>query len=623
MTDAGDEAQIEAADREGTRRQLLPAVVELLALSLFLAASVGFAIITPRLGGPDEDGHLINAIAISRGAMPVPAASTAERVVDGQTVHESAQAHHPPLFYAIVAGANAVFGGDPALLTPIGRGLNVLAGLAALLLLRAAAHRIFPARRAAIAAGIAIAAGSATFTYIMGSFNNEPLAAMMICLSIYLAARALEAPHPRPWMLALGACLGAGLLVKLTAAVIVVPLAILTTLSVLRAPSDRRGQALVSGGAALALAALISAPWFIRNYLLFGTPTFNCAYRPLVHSMGELIFDEWLPAGILALFTLEELLAGTWWPEWLLRDYHTRLADAIFGEITHLSRPIPFLVIAIAPTLVAVFGWVRMLRRRAEDSIDSHEHAMLAVLILIPLVSVLGIVHQTLLVDAHIVRWPGRYAPGFIPPLGMAIGLGVAALLPRRLHGALAVIALVSAMHINASALSRVHSFYEAGAETRVNDTAQLSGQSAVVGGEMAVHAADLPQVRDHLHPVGEGADPCIGRVDPADWYLHHLEAESQRDEDQFRVEGPAFEALVREDRLDRLAGEHLEAALGVGDAGAEDAALHDREHLPRGLAHQRLALLKSRALGGARADGDIRARLNRRHQVLGVLDRC
>lgn len=611
------------------RRRFSPLAigVEICALMLFIVFASLFAVITPRLGAPDEHGHVVYAKAIANGVMPTPSTITEERVIDGRVIYESAQAHHPPVFHALVAAGYVISGRDPQMIAPIGRGLSIIAGIAALLLLRAAAHRTFPDHPLVVAAGLAVVVASATFTYIMGSFNNEPLAVLMICLAIYLCARAMQSERPLRWIIALGVCLGAGLLVKLTTAVIVAPLVAAAVVTARREhaesadASEWRLTAAKYAGFALAMAALLSGPWFIRNQILFGVPTFNCADRPLMTSSLLIIF-EWRAAGLLTALLLEELVAGYWWPEWLLRDYHTLLADLAFSEVTEVSRPLWLLLLLLLPPVLGVIGLRRLLHRQGSGDLDAPGRVMLLVLIALPVASVLGIIHQTLLGDAHIVRWPGRYAPGFIPPMGLVLALGLTALLPRRLHVVLAIVALLVAVHVNMSAAGRVVQFYQGWTGTHEEAAATEPGDSAVLGAQRGVHAADLPQVGDHRYAVGECAHPAVGGVDPADRHLDHLEAEAQGDEDQFGVEGPALEFLVREDGLDRLAGEHLEAALGVGDARAEYASLHDREHLPGGLAQEGLAHLEVRPLGGARADGEVRACLDGGAQISRVLDR-
>ncbi len=601
MLDAGDEPQ--SADRAGggeTGRSAVPAAFEIAAIIIFLAASTTFAVITPRLGGPDERGHALYARAVSHGRLPTPAPQTRVRTeADGRVVYDCAQAHHPPVYYAIVGGIYALTGRQEGALAPIGRGLNIIAGLAALLLIRAAMHRTFPERPYAIAAGLAVAAASSSFTYVMGSFNNDPLAVLAVCAAVYLSVRALQAERPMRWMLAVGACLGAGLLTKLTAAVIVVPVATAAVGAARRVDDgSRRVRAAGLALAALGIAAVISGPWFARNQWLYGTPTFNCSSRPVFHSTGELMRN---PDGgvIVAALTLEELVSGTWWLEWLLRERSSLLASVLYAQgPTAVTRSPWVLVLQVVPLLFAFGGIVRLFRPEGRAALPKgdprHRRAVLTMLVLLPVATTLGITHQTMLVDTHIMRWPGRYVSTMIPPLGMAMGLGLAALLPTRGRGArlrraLPVAVVLAGLIVNWFGVMRAQRLYASEKSDMYFPAAPARRGSAVIGPKVAVHAADVPQVGDHLHAVHEGIHLRVGRVEPSYRDLDDLEAEAERDVDQLGVEGPAVKLLVRKDRLDGLPGEHLEAALGVADVGPEDGALDEREHLPRALTEERL----------------------------------
>ncbi|MGI5817490.1 MAG: glycosyltransferase family 39 protein [Armatimonadota bacterium] len=445
--------------REGKRGLLVGA--EIAALVIFLAASVTYAIITPPLSAPDEDGHTIYARAVSHGVLPNPFAQTGERIgPDGRVIFDCAQAHHPPLFYTVVAGVHMLTGRDPGLLTPIGRGLGVLSGLAALLLMRAAMHRAFDDRPLAVAAGLALAAGSATFAFIMGSFNNETLAVLLVALSVYLAVRAMQSDRPMRWFLALGVTLGAGLLTKLTAAVIIVPLAVAAIGAARRAGASGWR---VAGGALLAvgIAAVIAGPWFVRNLRVVGSATFNCAQRPpLFSSLDEVIFQP--EASILAsMMAAEEMIAGSWLLEWLLRDHHTLVADLLVaGGLTAASRPAWMLLVPLVIGALTLKGLLRLRRAEAESESGLERRHLVCVLIGIPVMAAAGIIHQTLMVDGHIIRWAGRYVPVMIPVVAMGIALGLSELLPARLRPALPLVALVFAVALNAWALFRVMRFF-------------------------------------------------------------------------------------------------------------------------------------------------------------------
>jgi len=310
----------------------------------------------------------------------------------------------------------------------------------------------------------------------------------------------------------------------------------------------------------LAVAAVISAPWFIRNQVLFGMPTFNCAMRPVFHSLAEVALG-WDGALALALIAMEETVANLWWPDWLLKDSSSLIADLAFSQAESIGRAAWRLVLPIATFLAALIG----LRRRpvAEDeAAESGRNAAVTMLLLIPVVAVLGIIHQLWLVDYLIVRWVGRYVGTMAPAVAMGLGLGLTLLLPKKARLVLPVAVVIFAGALNVGAMVRVERFYRLAPSMHYP-----GGPPPIVGRELSMHPADPHQVGDHLHPVGQRIDLRVGGVDPAHRHLDHPEADAQGDEDKLRVEGPALQALVREDALDGLAGEHLEAALRIADA--------------------------------------------------------
>jgi 4-amino-4-deoxy-L-arabinose transferase-like glycosyltransferase len=545
------------ATEEPSRPDWTPRIVlavEIAALVVFVGAAIGFAVITLPYGTPDEPGHTTYAEAISHGHFPTPDFGTGQ---SGPWL--SPQAHHPPLYYAIVGGAWALTGRQPGLIGPIGRAVNVLAALVALLLLRAAMHRGFPDLPLGVAAGLAFAASFSSFTYVMGSFNNDPLAVLLVCVAMYLAVRSMDEQRPLPWIAAVGASLGVGLLAKLTAVVIVVPLAVAAIHAARREGRGAlRASTLLLMG--LAVGAIISAPWFIRNQVLLGTPTFNCATRPVFHSLAE-VAAGWDGALALALIAMEEMVTSPWWPDWLLMDSSSLIAALAFPQEEHMGREIWRLVLPIAGFLAALIGLGR--RPVAEDEAgESRRSATVTMLALIPVVAMLGIIHQLWLVDYLIVRWVGRYLGTMAPAVAMGLGLGLTLLLPKKARPALPMVVVLLAAALNVGAIVRVERFY------RLAPSMRFPGQASAIGGdEVPVHPADADEVAHHLHPVGTRVDLRVGGVDPAHRHLDHAEAEAQGDEDQLRVEGPALQALVREDALDGLPREHLEAALRVADA--------------------------------------------------------
>src|ERR1035437_3419142 len=84
---------------------------------------------------------------------------------------------------------------------------------------------------------------------------------------------------------------------------------------------------------------------------------------------------------------------------------------------------------------------------------------------------------------------------------------------------------------------------------------------------------ADDGDLLKHFEAVFEVAHAGALVVGPADRHLDNPEIALEGDEQYLRVEAPALNGLKLEDGLGGLAGEGLEAALGVGVGQAYDEA--------------------------------------------------
>jgi len=587
---------------DGRWRGFVWLALEAAGIVTYVVFAILYALTVPHGGAPDEPGHLMYVRSVADGRLPMPGTDpTVLQAADGP-IYRTPQAHHPPVYYALLAPVWLISGHSVAAVYTAGRLLAVAMGLASLLLVLAAAHRLLPGRQAAIGLGAAIAGTFPTYQYVLGSLNNEAGAVLVVCLSIYLAARALQSERPWRDALLLGGCLGLGLLVKLTAAVAAVPLLVAVVVAARRRDGDLwRPGAAARLVAALALAAAISSPWFIRNQVVFGTPSFNVADRP---TFERPVYALLVPYDGLAftLTTFEELVIGTWWPHWLIRYYTPRVfALMVAGAPSERPNPLWQIFLPLAVLLTGAAGVFASWRRPRPDDppLGPHARASLVVLVGIPVATALGLVWQGFFVDGHVMRWAPRYTPVMLPCLGLLMAMGFQRVLPRRAVLPAAVLLLLVGVGIDVAALRAVRSFHEYGPSVifvpllsahpalPYGSGAPVTRRSCAVhrGPQVSVHAANPGQVGDHRHPVAQRVDFGLLVVAPAHRHLDHIQPQPQGDEDQLRVEGPALELLVREDQLDGLAREQLEAALRVLDLRAEDAALHHREHAPGHLA--------------------------------------
>ena len=214
---------------------------------------------------------------------------------------------------------------------------------------------------------------------------------------------------------------------------------------------------------AAAAVGILAAPWYARNLIVLGTPTFNCNVRPAFWSLsGPLVFPE--VSSLLLLSVLEELVTGLWSLNWLLRDWPPLLATyAALSRTIGLSAT--SVLVEAAQLALLVFGsvgaWRIVKSRRTETGASVTGEALLAA---VPLavfaMLVIGLVRQTLFVDAQVARWAARYSPVALPALAMLIGMSWRQIAPHRLRKPLLIIMLISAIALQFTATMRFMTFY-------------------------------------------------------------------------------------------------------------------------------------------------------------------
>ncbi|MCC7492232.1 MAG: hypothetical protein IT204_07810 [Fimbriimonadaceae bacterium] len=270
----------------------------------YAVATLVFAVIQPLPHLPDEPAHLqyIRFLAAER-RLPEWAPRGGEAGYESQ---------HPPLSYLLYVPATWVL--QPLGEVPLDLGLRVVAGLLGLawLLLCNAwfGELVGPAdpRRGDALAGV----GWLPLVLLYGCHPNpDLLVALLATVVLWLCWRSLQqAPSDRR-ALVLGAALAGGLLTKLSA-LAAWPVVLLTACW-----RHRRGDraAWRELGLTLALAALLAAPWFIRNARLYGSPVLKTA-APYGSALAQL--DRGATAPQLLALTLRNTYLSSWCqPDWL------------------------------------------------------------------------------------------------------------------------------------------------------------------------------------------------------------------------------------------------------------------------------------------------------------------
>jgi hypothetical protein len=275
------------------------------ALALHLVAAGSFVLHLPVHEGPDEPGHYDYVFRLARtGERPwVPGTSDG---VHATTWDETSMAHHPALYYAVLAGLGRAVAGDLPAPTPnfgdapaplqtrhghderaprsdevrlvlLLRGVSVLCGALSLVLLWATARRLAPNEPAVAVLATGLLACLPQWHHAHAVLDNGALGTTACFAALYALACIVTASDERravavSWRaaLALGVCTGAALATKLTG-LLLLPLAGLVALRVLWR-SERRALALARVATALVLALAPLAHFAAQNLERYGEP---------------------------------------------------------------------------------------------------------------------------------------------------------------------------------------------------------------------------------------------------------------------------------------------------------------------------------------------------------------
>jgi hypothetical protein len=286
-----------------------------IALLCHLALATAFLLRTPSFEAPDENSHYEYAWFLANtGELPLaPGLATARGLP--QTAG-AVLAHHPPLYYALLAAVltaagrgdtvfaprlNAQFGvpdqpakalrfehgsgqGDGPLL--LLRAFSVLLGALTVLAVHRLGRRCCPSRPQVADLAALLTASLPMFAFLHGSLNSDVSATLLCTATIATLAGIWQRERTtRGDGVRLGLLLGAALLTKLTT-LFLLPLATLTlVLSWWRTRRLGGAASLVTLAIALLFAFGISGFWFWRNWQLYGDPlalsVHDAAFTPI------------------------------------------------------------------------------------------------------------------------------------------------------------------------------------------------------------------------------------------------------------------------------------------------------------------------------------------------------
>lgn len=289
-------------------RQILVLIV-----LLYLCAGVIYSLATPILEASDEFKHYpyVQYLQTHRDLPVLEPRTCLETPSECRWLQDGGQ---PPTYYALLAAATSwidtsdlpdlwrvnwhVFMGDPSqvcnknliihrpaqerfpwqgavLAIRLSRFITVAIGAGSVILTYFIARELFPHRPAVTLGATALTAFNPMFIFVNASVNNDAMTTFFGCLNLlmllHLTRDALREPLPLWRYVLVGITMGFFLLTKLSALTALMLLPVLLAWVGYRRRSWR--PILVGLTVVMAVVALMSGWWFVRNWRLYGDPT--------------------------------------------------------------------------------------------------------------------------------------------------------------------------------------------------------------------------------------------------------------------------------------------------------------------------------------------------------------
>lgn len=425
------------------------------ALLVYLALAALYAIRTPDWQAPDEPAHYnyIRQI-VEDGALPVLEEGDWQQAYQdeltarhfdpallGRLETVQYEDHQPPLYYLLQAPIYAATDGDLLAL----RLVSVALGAGVVLAAWAAVRALFPERPALALTGAAFVAFLPQHLAILGSVSNDPLAELIVGLTLLVATRYLrgEARGASPALL--GVLVGLALLTKTTIYFLagVALLAVALRWRRERWPWRAAARHLA---AVLVPALILGGGWWARNLSIYGGIDFTGLDRHDEVTVGQPRTADYI----------DEMYGGS--VARYLEAYATTTFRSFWGQFGWMALVMPrWAYAAFALFSVAVLaGAARFVwRARWPGALSSPQRDGL----ILYAVTLGFVVAAYLIYNLTFVQFQGRYLyPALIPlALLVAIGLaGWAALLPGAARDLAPVVLLFALAAFALYALERI-----------------------------------------------------------------------------------------------------------------------------------------------------------------------
>jgi 4-amino-4-deoxy-L-arabinose transferase-like glycosyltransferase len=321
--------------------------------------------------------------------------------------------HQPPLYYLLATPIYLVFSGA---VLPL-RLLSVFFGAALLVVAFRAIQAIFPTRPGLALMAAAFIAFIPQHIAMTAGVNNDTLAELIVAGTLWALIVYLRGERDRPWPI--GLLLAAALLTK-GSVYTVVAVAILAVIARWRREGRTWRWAAIQLGWMVIPALILSAPWFIRNGLVYGwlDPT-GQAHHDLV------VAGQMRPLDYVAL----EGWAGYW------ERAYAFTFQSFWGQFGWMGVVLPARIYQglalLSALLLTGFLWWLFDRRRPR--LTSLQRNSLFLLLASCFLTVLMFAWY----NCKFLQHQGRYLFPALVPIGIAAALGLdrlARLLPQRIR---------------------------------------------------------------------------------------------------------------------------------------------------------------------------------------------
>ena len=342
-------------------------------LAVFAALAVSYSFAAKLKYAPDEPAHFIYIRSLAISHAPPPIAHHDTPTEQSESTHEG---HQPPLYYAIMAVPFALLrsaGASGNAIWRVLRLLNLSIGLIWIVSVYALAREFFGRPSYAVAAA-AFVALIPTSSYMAGVINNEMLITLLFTCAMLPILRYFKTGSITPKSAAaLGLIMGLAILTK-AQGLLLVPMLLITAFAVWRRRHyASSAETFRSIAIAIGAATAICGWWFVRCWMLYGTPFPQSLNIPgLPRGLIDLVSTPYLCAR-LAFYSTCAVFGYFWAPFWVIWPFVSKMGPLVYvmGALTVLvlvgvvfrirrggvdARSLGLLL--IAPLLVYV-AWLR------------------------------------------------------------------------------------------------------------------------------------------------------------------------------------------------------------------------------------------------------------------------